>query len=288
MDCKIYGCIRPVFRQEMCVKHYEEDRKKNAPICSIDGCEKTSSRRGMCEQHYRSKLREESSPCSVDGCGRPSVSHSLCEGHYRRLKKHGDLSATRPSDWGGRKTHPLYKMWCARRSEGRRPMCEEWKNDFWKFVKDVGEKPIKESQLRALDYSKPIGPENFFWREPMNNSQRRKYMKQYQKEWSRRVREKNPDYWRRYDFHKNSYGISYDDYLQMSKKQDDKCAICGSAETAKNPKTGKPRRLAVDHCHKTGKVRSLLCTHCNSGLGKFKDDSSLLRLAIAYLEKHKD
>ncbi|MGH9754966.1 MAG: endonuclease domain-containing protein [Blastocatellia bacterium] len=34
------------------------------------------------------------------------------------------------------------------------------------------------------------------------------------------------------------------------------------------------------------KIRGLLCRHCNLALGNMKDDISLLRKAIAYLEKH--
>ena len=43
----------------------------------------------------------------------------------------------------------------------------------------------------------------------------------------------------------------------MAKQQRNVCAICGKPETAEH--NGKPRWLAVDHCHDTGKVRGLLC-----------------------------
>ena len=46
------------------------------------------------------------------------------------------------------------------------------------------------------------------------------------------------------------------------------------------------KRLVVDHDHKTGKIRSLLCTLCNTGIGQFKDDVELLKLAIKYLEHY--
>lgn len=42
--------------------------------------------------------------------------------------------------------------------------------------------------------------------------------------------------------------------------------------------------LSVDHDHETGEVRGLLCNLCNTGLGKFKEDPSLLTKAASYLK----
>lgn len=224
--------------------------------------------------------------CKVDGCVKKVVAKGLCHTHYSRLRRHGHLDDTRPRDWGGRKSHQYFQMWTTRRVEGRRPMCEEWKNDFWKFVSDIGDRPTEDSRLRALEYSSPIGPGNWYWEEPVKGEEKRQDRANYQKEWARRKRDEDPEYWKRYDFKKNVYGISYEEFLEMERAQDDKCAICGDPEVALNPKTQKPRRLAVDHCHKSGKVRALLCTACNSGIGKFKDDPDLLTAAIAYLKKH--
>lgn len=51
------------------------------------------------------------------------------------------------------------------------------------------------------------------------------------------------------------------------------CIICG-LET----------NVVVDHNHNTGDVRGGLCVNCNIGLGHFKDNPELLRLAALYLE----
>jgi hypothetical protein len=71
------------------------------------------------------------------------------------------------------------------------------------------------------------------------------------------------------------YGITEEDYDEMSSSQNGKCAICEKD----------PKRLVVDHCHSTGRVRGLLCDPCNAILGKWEDDSRIARRAAAYLEK---
>lgn len=78
---------------------------------------------------------------------------------------------------------------------------------------------------------------------------------------------------------KRRYGITSDDYVQMLRKQEGRCAICQSDGCS----TG--RNLAVDHCHTTGKIRGLLCSNCNVGLGKFKDSINIINKAIEYLER---
>jgi hypothetical protein len=84
---------------------------------------------------------------------------------------------------------------------------------------------------------------------------------------------------------KAKYGISKEDYLNLVERQDNKCAICGNAETASNHwKENQTRRLAIDHCHKTGLIRGLLCYRCNTTLGKVEDNPELLRNMAAYLE----
>jgi hypothetical protein len=40
----------------------------------------------------------------------------------------------------------------------------------------------------------------------------------------------------------------------------------------------------VDHHHVTGKIRGVLCFTCNVALGQLKDDVTLFRKAIDYLE----
>lgn len=78
---------------------------------------------------------------------------------------------------------------------------------------------------------------------------------------------------------KTRYGITFEEYQSMKNTQNNCCAICRTSFDIL------PRRPDVDHCHQTGKVRGLLCWQCNGGLGQFKDDPTLFRLAAEYLER---
>ena len=70
-------------------------------------------------------------------------------------------------------------------------------------------------------------------------------------------------------------GVDSVQYARMVADQAGLCAICGE------PPQG--RELDVDHDHATGRVRKLLCGSCNLGLGKFRDDPTLLLSAHLYL-----
>lgn len=96
----------------------------------------------------------------------------------------------------------------------------------------------------------------------------------YQRTWHK-VREKRI---------KDSFGLEPEEYRKMHDKQKGLCAICGQPETT--TRNGKPRWLAVDHCHASNKVRGLLCGSCNPMIGYAKDSVDLLRKAIAYLTQH--
>ena len=55
----------------------------------------------------------------------------------------------------------------------------------------------------------------------------------------------------------------------------DNCAVCGCTMIKK----------CIDHDHKTKKIRGVLCTNCNTALGLFKDNVSVMKDAIQYLER---
>jgi hypothetical protein len=82
-----------------------------------------------------------------------------------------------------------------------------------------------------------------------------------------------------------TFGITLEQYEQMLADQGGVCAVCGKTETEIHPQSKRVRNLNVDHCHDTGHVRGLLCNSCNRGIGLLKDDPTILRRALNYLEK---
>ncbi len=78
--------------------------------------------------------------------------------------------------------------------------------------------------------------------------------------------------WKHNQHIRNRYGITPEEYELAYKHQEGLCAICGVTSVSD-----------IDHDHETGQVRGLLCRSCNVGLGFFRDDTTRLEAAIAYL-----
>ena len=110
---------------------------------------------------------------------------------------------------------------------------------------------------------------------------RKEQERQYRKEYRKRtpVQQKNK-------MLKYSYGITIEEYNNLSTLQDGLCAIC---------KNNTPL-LVVDHNHSccagpkscSKCIRGLLCRNCNLGLGYFKDNKKTLKSAIKYLKHFSD
>lgn len=103
-------------------------------------------------------------------------------------------------------------------------------------------------------------------------------------EYSKRYRERNPKSYRSGHL-KRTFGITLEEYEQMSVNQDGVCAICGELnENGEN--------LSIDHdrscCSGTkscGKcIRGLLCGNCNRAIGLLKDSIDRLDSAKNYLQ----
>lgn len=83
------------------------------------------------------------------------------------------------------------------------------------------------------------------------------------------------------DYNRNNgllqhYGISLQEWEVIFANQTHVCKICGSREH-------RGKNWHTDHNHDTGKIRGILCNWCNTALGKFQEDTRILRRAIEYL-----
>lgn len=117
---------------------------------------------------------------------------------------------------------------------------------------------------------------------------RRSYLKNLEHNRSRAKKWRADNAERCLDWHfKATFDISVEEFRLLERKQGGLCAVCRCVETVVDKRTGKPRRLHVDHCHKTGVVRGLLCTRCNMAAGYVRDDPETARRLATYLENTK-
>lgn len=79
---------------------------------------------------------------------------------------------------------------------------------------------------------------------------------------------------------KCDYGITLEDYRVLEENQGFICAVC------KEPKKENKKYFHVDHNHTTGKVRGLLCSGCNTALGSLKENTTIMRNLIEYVEHY--
>lgn len=80
---------------------------------------------------------------------------------------------------------------------------------------------------------------------------------------------------------KAKYGLTSESFERLWNQQDGKCAIC-LTPLARGP------HAHIDHCHGSGRVRGILCSFCNHGLGRFRDQPTLLIAAAKYLTANAD
>lgn len=220
-------------------------------------------------------------------CGNDRVfAKGYCQGCYNRLRRKGTLERTNVVNTGkcsicGDQSHA--KNLCARHyQESRHPLSWLWRNlrsrnpgrfpETWErfevFLADVGERPTDRHQLRRLDESKSFSKENVAWKAPIG-APGTSTTKEYARRWQLQ----------------KSFGMTLEEYQRRFELQNGRCIICEQVETVRDRK-GRIRPLAVDHDHGTNGVRDLLCNRCNHLLGLVRDNVTLLRAAIAYLERH--
>jgi len=96
--------------------------------------------------------------------------------------------------------------------------------------------------------------------------------------WVSKNREKYKRIGRKYNL--KQYGLTEHDYDSILANQNYQCLTCKTPiEKLRGP-------LHVDHCHSTGKVRGLLCRSCNVAIGLIKEDVTIARAIISYIEGH--
>jgi hypothetical protein len=78
---------------------------------------------------------------------------------------------------------------------------------------------------------------------------------------------------------RRTYGLEDNQWRWLATVARERCMVCGRGWQSVG--NGHP---CVDHDHATGRVRGVLCFSCNMALGKLRDDASVVRRAIAYLE----
>jgi hypothetical protein len=242
--------------------------------------------KGLCKPcYYREKKNGQlekikvKHKCTVEGCDDFIVSKGLCDKHHKRRLRYGDVNfVNRPADWGDKESHPMYGAWRWMFRKHDADICHEWQ-DFWNFVREVGDKPSHGHRLKLLRKHSQYNKDNYRWieMEYVGSKEYRDARSASMREWTSKNRDKtkNADL-------KKAYGITLEDYNRMLQEQNGLCAICSKPETVKDSR-GNLRSLAVDHHHHTGIVRKLLCTRCNQGIGNFLDDPDILELAAKYL-----
>ena len=212
--------------------------------------------------------------CTI--CGKKSRAHNLCTLHYMRLRRNPN-GVPELKGRGIKTKHPLYEKWrhTATSPQGRD---ERW-DVLEAFLLDIGNPLESDYTLERIDTSKPFGPSNFKWQEPLRLTVNSiTDPSAYGKEW----RKRNPDK-TKHKYLRNNYGINLVDYTTMLTAQGGVCFICKQAET--ETYKGKLIDLAVDHCHTTGKNRGLLCSKCNTALGSFRDTPEIMEAGAAYVRK---
>jgi len=86
--------------------------------------------------------------------------------------------------------------------------------------------------------------------------------------------------WARNLFWKYRHLFTWPEFLAIKKRLfNGPCDLCGIT------KNGDRKRFYIDHDHATEKFRGILCHNCNVSLGHVRDNVSILKKAIAYLER---
>ena len=104
------------------------------------------------------------------------------------VKRGKTKSCSRICTTGNPSKHPLYQTWdgikrrCYQKTAtgyqnyGGRGiiMSESWKNSFWNFVSDMGDKPFSTASIDRIDNTEGYCKENCKWSSPLNQANNRR------------------------------------------------------------------------------------------------------------------
>ncbi len=102
--------------------------------------------------------RGKTTSCSIACTTSNSSKHSLYQTWDGIKKRCYQVNATGYKNYGGRGI----------------VMCDEWKNSFWKFVEDMGEKPFKSSSIERLNTNQNYFKDNCVWASPKEQAENRR------------------------------------------------------------------------------------------------------------------
>lgn len=132
--------------------------EKLCKYCLEEGIERKAVARGMCHLHYKRWQTH----------GDPSVS-------FWKMEMHGMTGTSEHNKWKSIKKRCFNKNSKAYKEYGGRgiTMCEEWKNSFSAFYKDMGDCPEGYS-IERLDVNGNYEPNNCIWADKTTQSRNRR------------------------------------------------------------------------------------------------------------------
>jgi hypothetical protein len=149
-----------------------------------------------------------------------------------------------------------------------RARVKKWRAENPELAKAARKKSYAANKESASAYHRRYRAKNRA-RLAANNKRWRQANVAHLREKSRAWRKANPELVKKYGW--RTRGLP-----EPTRPQPPTCEICSRPEI-------RAQSLSLDHCHKTGKFRGWLCSNCNTGLGKFDDNVTGLRRAVAYL-----
>jgi hypothetical protein len=124
--------------------------------------------------------------CSIEGCSKPPYAKGWCRNHYIRWYRHDDPLGKRKLN-DGRHKHPLYQIWkdmirrCTNPNHDHSKryvmrsidVCPRWREDFWNFVTDMGDRPSLKHGIERLNNDGDYEPNNCCWATQKEQSRNR-------------------------------------------------------------------------------------------------------------------